>query len=59
MTRTPSIDFSKKYDNDDVIAETTVVWDRDSGQPLCNAIVWLDTRTSQLAAEYIDRTETK
>ncbi|GMS87128.1 hypothetical protein PENTCL1PPCAC_9303, partial [Pristionchus entomophagus] len=39
--------------------ETTVVWDRDSGQPLCNAIVWLDTRTSQLAQEYIDQTETK
>lgn len=25
--------------------ETTVVWDRATGQPLHNAIVWLDTRT--------------
>src|SRR5690348_9607236 len=25
--------------------ETTVVWDRATGQPLCNAIVWQDTRT--------------
>jgi len=26
--------------------ETTVVWDRDSGEPLCNAIVWQDRRTA-------------
>ena len=26
--------------------ETTVVWDRDSGQPIHNAIVWQDRRTS-------------
>ena len=26
--------------------ETTVVWDIDTGQPLSNAIVWQDTRTS-------------
>eukprot|EP00168_Porphyra_purpurea_P007369 TRINITY_DN1922_c0_g1_i2.p1 TRINITY_DN1922_c0_g1~~TRINITY_DN1922_c0_g1_i2.p1 ORF type:complete len:563 (+),score=140.30 TRINITY_DN1922_c0_g1_i2:171-1859(+) len=25
--------------------ETTVVWDKESGVPLCRAIVWLDTRT--------------
>ena len=25
--------------------ETTVVWDRHTGRPLCNAIVWQDTRT--------------
>lgn len=25
--------------------ETTVVWRRSTGQPLYNAIVWLDTRT--------------
>ena len=35
--------------------ETTVVWDRGSGKPLYNAIVWQDTRTKlicdQLAAE--------
>ncbi len=26
--------------------ETTLVWDRSTGQPLHNAIVWLDNRTS-------------
>src|SRR5437763_10336181 len=25
--------------------ETTVVWDRSTGEPICNAIVWQDTRT--------------
>ncbi len=25
--------------------ETTVVWDRNTGQPICNALVWQDTRT--------------
>ena len=39
--------------------ETTVVWDRETGKPLYNAIVWLDTRTSSLAEESIARTETK
>lgn len=28
--------------------ETTVVWDRKTGDPLCNAIVWQDTRTHEL-----------
>ena len=31
--------------------ETTVVWDRKTGQPICNAIVWQDRRT----AEFCDR----
>jgi glycerol kinase len=26
--------------------ETAVVWDRESGQPVCNAIVWQDRRTA-------------
>ncbi len=26
--------------------ETTVVWDRETGQPICNAIVWQDRRTA-------------
>src|SRR5262245_62449435 len=26
--------------------ETTVVWDRASGRPVCNAIVWQDRRTA-------------
>eukprot|EP00735_Rhodelphis_limneticus_P014787 TRINITY_DN886_c0_g1::TRINITY_DN886_c0_g1_i1::g.25464::m.25464 TRINITY_DN886_c0_g1::TRINITY_DN886_c0_g1_i1::g.25464 ORF type:complete len:508 (+),score=117.03,sp/C5C1C4/GLPK_BEUC1/54.37/0.0,FGGY_N/PF00370.16/3.3e-81,FGGY_C/PF02782.11/7.1e+03,FGGY_C/PF02782.11/7.9e-61,BcrAD_BadFG/PF01869.15/0.13,BcrAD_BadFG/PF01869.15/24 TRINITY_DN886_c0_g1_i1:53-1576(+) len=28
--------------------ETTIVWDRHTGKPLHNAIVWLDTRTSSI-----------
>ncbi len=28
--------------------ETTVVWDRRTGKPLCNAIVWQDTRTQDI-----------
>src|SRR4051812_46666400 len=31
--------------------ETTVVWDRRTGLPLCNAIVWQDTRTKELCDE--------
>ena len=31
--------------------ETTVVWDRSSGEPIHNAIVWQDTRTDKLCAE--------
>lgn len=31
--------------------ETTVVWDRQSGAPVAPAIVWQDTRTSQIARE--------
>lgn len=30
--------------------ETTIVWDRKTGQPYHNAIVWQDTRTDQIAA---------
>ncbi|MFO1114334.1 MAG: glycerol kinase GlpK [Beijerinckiaceae bacterium] len=32
--------------------ETSVVWDRRSGKPLHNALVWMDTRTDRLVAEY-------
>ncbi len=31
--------------------ETTVVWDRKTGLPYTNAIVWQDTRTDRIAAE--------
>ncbi|MEO6351663.1 MAG: glycerol kinase GlpK [Burkholderiaceae bacterium] len=31
--------------------ETTVVWERSSGQPIFNAIVWQDRRTEALCAE--------
>jgi glycerol kinase len=30
--------------------ETTIVWDRRTGRPLANAIVWQDTRTDAIAA---------
>ncbi|PKN29653.1 MAG: glycerol kinase [Deltaproteobacteria bacterium HGW-Deltaproteobacteria-21] len=40
--------------------ETTVVWDRNSGEPVCNAIVWQCRRTAEycdrLKAENFDRT---
>ena len=32
--------------------ETSVIWDRASGKPLHNALVWMDTRTDQLVARY-------
>jgi glycerol kinase len=31
--------------------ETTVVWDRNSGEPVFNAIVWQDTRTDKICDE--------
>ena len=31
--------------------ETTVVWDRNTGEPVHNAIVWQDTRTDQICNE--------
>jgi len=31
--------------------ETTVVWDRNTGEPVMNAIVWQDTRTDKLVGE--------
>jgi glycerol kinase len=32
--------------------ETTVVWNRRTGRPLHNALVWQDTRVDELVAEY-------
>src|SRR5919108_1092626 len=34
--------------------ETTVVWDRGTGQPIHNAIVWQDTRTDQLCNQLME-----
>lgn len=31
--------------------ETTLVWERDSGQPICNAIVWQDRRTADVCRQ--------
>jgi glycerol kinase len=28
--------------------ETTIVWDKSTGEPICNAIVWQDTRTQSI-----------
>jgi glycerol kinase len=32
--------------------ETTLIWDRTTGQPLHNALVWQDTRNDRLVAEF-------
>jgi glycerol kinase len=32
--------------------ETTLLWDKHTGQPLCNALVWMDTRTDQLVHRF-------
>ena len=32
--------------------ETTLLWERDTGRPVHNALVWQDTRTDALVAEY-------
>ncbi len=32
--------------------ETTLLWDKATGKPLCNALVWMDTRTAQLAGSF-------
>lgn len=34
--------------------ETTIVWDRDTGEPVYNAIVWQDTRTDDICARLRD-----
>ena len=31
--------------------ETTVIWDRKTGKPVCNALVWQDTRTADYLLE--------
>jgi len=31
--------------------ETAVVWEKATGRPVCNAIVWQDTRTDQICSE--------
>lgn len=33
--------------------ETTVVWDRRTGKPLHNAVVWMDTRNNKLVADMV------
>lgn len=31
--------------------ETTLVWEKETGRPICNAIVWQDTRTDEICNE--------
>jgi glycerol kinase len=33
--------------------ETTLLWDRHTGQPLCNALVWMDTRTDKIVHHFM------
>jgi len=33
--------------------ETTVVWNRETGEPVCNAIVWQDRRTSGICEQLV------
>jgi glycerol kinase len=35
--------------------ETTLAWDRQTGEPVCNAIVWQDRRTSKFCDELKER----
>jgi glycerol kinase len=35
--------------------ETTVLWERESGRPVHNAIVWQDRRTTKLCGEFVAR----
>ncbi|XP_072252612.1 glycerol kinase-like isoform X2 [Leuresthes tenuis] len=35
--------------------ETTLVWDKETGDPLCNAIVWLDVRTQSTVEKLINK----
>src|SRR5690554_3309998 len=37
--------------------ETTVVWDKHSGLPLHNAIVWSDTRTKDIVHQFSESSE--
>ncbi|XP_031435360.2 glycerol kinase 2-like [Clupea harengus] len=39
--------------------ETTLVWNKETGEPLCNAIVWLDLRTQSTVERLINQTPSK
>ena len=32
--------------------ETVILWDKNTGRPLCNAIVWQDTRVEGMVADF-------
>ena len=35
--------------------ETAVLWDKTTGEPICNAIVWQDTRSENILAEVVEK----
>lgn len=39
--------------------ETSITWDSQTGEPLCPAIVWSDSRTSDLVQHFINKTPHK
>ena len=39
--------------------ETTILWDKLTGKPLYNAIVWLDTRTHSTVDELLQKCNKK
>ncbi|UYV70123.1 GK, partial [Cordylochernes scorpioides] len=39
--------------------ESTIIWNSKTGQPFCNAVIWLDNRTVQTVENLIDRTPDK
>ncbi|BHF78694.1 hypothetical protein SprV_0602180700 [Sparganum proliferum] len=39
--------------------ETSIAWDSTTGEPLCPAIVWSDSRTSDLVRKFISKTPSK
>ncbi|NDH37927.1 MAG: glycerol kinase [Actinobacteria bacterium] len=39
--------------------ETTVIWDKESGRPLSNAIVWQDTRTQEFLSSLSEEVKSK
>jgi glycerol kinase len=34
--------------------ETTLLWDKRTGEPLCNAVVWMDGRTDQIVQRFAE-----
>jgi glycerol kinase len=52
-----------QLDEDDTVAaigitnqrETAIVWDRSTGEPIANAIVWQDTRTAERIEELAEK----
>ena len=34
--------------------ETTIVWDKRTGEPLCNAVVWADARNGVEVMQYLE-----